>query len=70
MSREIDYLLRVVVPDIDAYDRFYKRLIDRVDLCRPEFQFRHGANKVNDHPAPRLRRNLKRHRPAPRRGHP
>ena len=27
MSGEIDYLLRVVVPDIAAYDAFYKRLI-------------------------------------------
>ena len=27
MSGETDYLLRVVVPDIPAYDRFYKRLI-------------------------------------------
>jgi Lrp/AsnC family transcriptional regulator len=32
MSGEIDYLLRVVVPDIEAYDRFYKRLITRIDL--------------------------------------
>lgn len=32
MSGEIDYLLRVVVPDIAAYDRVYKRLIERVDL--------------------------------------
>jgi len=32
MSGEIDYLLRVVVPDIDAYDRFYKKLIARIDL--------------------------------------
>jgi Lrp/AsnC family transcriptional regulator len=27
MSGDIDYLLRVVVPDIAAYDRVYKRLI-------------------------------------------
>ncbi|MBN8754178.1 MULTISPECIES: Lrp/AsnC family transcriptional regulator [Variovorax] len=27
MSGEIDYLLRVVVPDIGAYDKVYKRLI-------------------------------------------
>ena len=27
MSGEVDYLLRVVVPDIAAYDAFYKRLI-------------------------------------------
>ena len=32
MSGDIDYLLRVVVPDIGAYDRFYKRLIARVEL--------------------------------------
>ena len=27
MSGQVDYLLRVVVPDIDAYDAFYKKLI-------------------------------------------
>ena len=32
MSGEIDYLLRLVLPDIAAYDAFYKRLIARVDL--------------------------------------
>lgn len=32
MSGEVDYLLRVVVPDIAAYDAFYKRLISRVSL--------------------------------------
>ena len=32
MSGDIDYLLRVVVPDIAAYDRFYKRLIEKVEL--------------------------------------
>lgn len=31
-SGEIDYMLRVVVPSIEAYDRFYKRLIEAVDL--------------------------------------
>ena len=31
-SGEIDYMLRVVVPSIDAYDQFYKQLIDMVDL--------------------------------------
>ncbi len=33
MSGEIDYLLRVVVPDIAAYDAVYKRLIERVTLA-------------------------------------
>jgi len=32
MSGDIDYLLRVVVPDIAAYDRFYKRLIKQVEI--------------------------------------
>jgi Lrp/AsnC family transcriptional regulator len=31
MSGETDYLLRIVVPDIAAYDRVYKRLIQSVD---------------------------------------
>jgi len=32
MSGEVDYLLRVVVPDIERYDSFYKKLISRVAL--------------------------------------
>ena len=32
MSGEVDYLLRVVVPDMAAYDRFYKSLISTVKL--------------------------------------
>ena len=32
MSGEVDYLLRVVVPDIAAYDTFYQRLIEAIDL--------------------------------------
>ena len=32
MSGDVDYLLRVVVPDIAAYDAVYKRLISRVTL--------------------------------------
>ncbi len=32
MSGDIDYLMRVVVPDINAYDHFYKRLIEKVDI--------------------------------------
>ena len=31
-SGEIDYMLKVVVPSIEAYDDFYKRLISKVDL--------------------------------------
>lgn len=32
MSGQVDYLLRVAVADIDAYDRFYKKLIAAVKL--------------------------------------
>lgn len=32
MSGQVDYLLRVVVPDIEHYDKFYKRLISRIEL--------------------------------------
>jgi Lrp/AsnC family transcriptional regulator len=32
MSGDIDYLMRVVVPDIPAYDAFYKRLIQQADI--------------------------------------
>ncbi|WP_455482565.1 Lrp/AsnC family transcriptional regulator [Bartonella sp. B35(2025)] len=32
MSGDIDYLLRVVVPDIEAYDLFYKKLITKIDI--------------------------------------
>ncbi len=32
MSGDVDYLMRVVVPDIQAYDAFYQRLISRIDI--------------------------------------
>jgi Lrp/AsnC family transcriptional regulator len=32
MSGEVDYLLKVVAPDIAGYDRVYKRLIKAVEL--------------------------------------
>ena len=32
MSGEVDYLLRVVVPDMSAYDTFYRKLIQSVHL--------------------------------------
>jgi Lrp/AsnC family transcriptional regulator len=32
MSGQVDYLLRVVVPDIEAYDAFYKKLIARIEI--------------------------------------
>ncbi len=32
LSGQIDYLMRVVVPDIGAYDDFYKRLIQKANI--------------------------------------
>ena len=32
MSGQVDYLLRVVVPDIEHYDIFYKKLIGSIEL--------------------------------------
>src|SRR5919106_6600002 len=32
MSGQIDYLLKVVAPDIEAYDAFYKKLVARIDI--------------------------------------
>lgn len=32
MSGDVDYLLRVVVPDIASYDAFYRRLIAKIEI--------------------------------------
>ena len=39
MSGEVDYLLRVVVPDIEAYDAFYKKLIGRIEIAKVSSAF-------------------------------
>ncbi|MFV0367888.1 MAG: Lrp/AsnC family transcriptional regulator [Hyphomicrobiaceae bacterium] len=39
MSGDIDYLLRVVVPDIAAYDAFYKKLISRIEIAKVSSAF-------------------------------
>jgi len=39
MSGEVDYLLRVVVPDIERYDAFYKRLISKIELSEVSSAF-------------------------------
>ncbi|MBN9247557.1 Lrp/AsnC family transcriptional regulator [Hyphomicrobium sp.] len=39
MSGDIDYLLRVAVPDIAAYDVFYKKLISRIDIAKVSSAF-------------------------------
>jgi Lrp/AsnC family transcriptional regulator len=39
MSGDVDYLLRVVVPDIASYDIFYKNLISRIDISKVSSAF-------------------------------
>ena len=39
MSGDVDYLMRVVVPDIAAYDAFYKRLIARIEISKVSSAF-------------------------------
>ncbi|WP_304039365.1 Lrp/AsnC family transcriptional regulator, partial [Mesonia mobilis] len=39
MSGEIDYLLKVIVSDIESYDSFYKRLIDKVQFAKVTSHF-------------------------------
>lgn len=39
MSGEIDYLMRVAVPDIAAYDAFYKKLIGRIEIAKVSSAF-------------------------------
>lgn len=39
MSGDIDYLMRVVVPDIAAYDAFYKKLIARIEIAKVSSAF-------------------------------
>ena len=39
MSGEIDYLLKLVLRDIEGYDSFYKRLIDKVQFVKVTSHF-------------------------------
>lgn len=39
MSGEVDYMMRVVVPDIAAYDVFYKKLISRIEIAKVSSAF-------------------------------
>jgi len=39
MSGEVDYLLRVIVPSIEAYDDFYKKLISRISITKVSSAF-------------------------------
>ena len=50
MSGDIDYLLHVVVPDIAAYDGFYRRLITAVPLRNVTSRF--AMEEVKSAPLP------------------
>ena len=39
MAGEIDYMLKVVVPDMKAFDAFYKRLVDTTPLAEVTSRF-------------------------------
>jgi len=45
MSGDVDYLLRVVVPDIQAFDTFYKKLIGKIALSDVSSSFAMGQIK-------------------------
>ena len=51
MAGDVDYMLRVVVPDISAYDLFYKRLIATAPLQERDVALCHGKDQVYDSPA-------------------
>jgi len=54
MSGDVDYLIRIVVPDIDAYDVVYKRLISAVEFQDVSASFALETIKYNHRPAARL----------------
>ena len=39
MSGQVDYLMKVVVPDIEAYDVFYKKLVSKIDIMNVSSAF-------------------------------
>ena len=45
MSGQVDYLLKVVVPDIEAYDAFYQKLVARIDITDVSSAFAMGRIK-------------------------
>ena len=50
MSGDVDYLLHVVVPDIAAYDAFYRKLISAVPLRNVSSRF--SMERMKDAPLP------------------
>ena len=72
MSGEVDYLLRVVVPDIAAYDAFYKKLIGRIEISKVSSAFAMEQIKYTtalplEFAMPRTERKLEKAVAAPRR---
>ena len=47
MAGDVDYMLRVVVPDMAAYDAFYKRLIGSIPLKNVSSRFAMERVKVS-----------------------
>jgi len=45
MSGQVDYLMKVVVPDIEAYDAFYQRLVSKIDITNVSSAFAMGHIK-------------------------
>ena len=60
MAGDVDYMLRVVVPDIAGYDAFYKRLIAAVPLDQRHVALRDGKDQVDDVFANSVRRRARR----------
>jgi len=50
MSGDVDYLLHVVVPDIAAYDNFYRKLIGHVSLRNVSSRF--AMERMKESPLP------------------
>ena len=55
MAGDVDYMLRVVVPDIQGYDTFYKKLIAVGAAQERHLALRHGEDQGDDGAADSLR---------------
>jgi AsnC-like helix-turn-helix protein len=53
MAGGVDYVLRVVVADMNSYDLFYKKQLGAIALKQCDFTFRDGKNQVGNRPARR-----------------
>jgi Lrp/AsnC family transcriptional regulator len=51
LTGDTDYLLRIIVPNIDAYDAVYQRMIARLEFSDVNFSIAMEENKIHDsHP--------------------